>query len=49
MNAFHKDFMKTYYPYFWSAPKIQPKRDIKVRQFYVFAKAVVTKRSYARL
>jgi hypothetical protein len=39
MNAFHKDFMKTYYPHFWSAPKIQPKRDIRVRQFHVFARA----------
>lgn len=39
MNAFHKDFMKTFYPHFWSAPKIQPKRDIRVRQFHVFARA----------
>jgi len=39
MNAFHKDFMKTYYPNFWSTPRIEPKRDIRVRQFHVFARA----------
>jgi len=39
MNAFHKDFMKTFYPHFWSAPKIIQKRDTRVRHFYVFARA----------
>lgn len=60
MNAFHPKFMATFYPDFWGVAKsqqaltaerkaAQKEKDMKPRQFYVFAKAVVTKRNYARL
>jgi len=60
MNAFSPDYIKTYHPEFSNFFKsqqaltaerkaAQKEKDMKPRQFYVFAKAVVTKRNYARL
>jgi hypothetical protein len=59
MNAFHPKFMATFYPDFWNVAKsqqaitaerraAQKEKDMKPRQFYVFAKAM-PKRNYARL
>ena len=60
MNAFHPKFMATFYASFWNVAKsqqaitaerraAQKEKAMKPRQFYGFAKTVVTKRNYARL
>ena len=49
MNAFHPQFMKTYYPHFWDFSKSQQaltaeremaKRETKPKRFFVFAQAI---------
>ena len=48
MNAFHPQFMKTYYPNFWefktpqalAAEREQAKRELKPKRFFVFAQAI---------
>jgi len=61
MNAFHPQFMATYYPKFWDFSKSQQaltaeremaKRTVKPKQFYVYALAKNIKpfkRNYAKL
>jgi len=58
MNAFHPQFMATYYPNFWDFSKSQQaltaeremaKRNVKPRRNYVFAQAVQPKRRYVNL
>jgi hypothetical protein len=58
MNAFHPQFMATYYPKFWDFSKSQQaltaeremaKRSVKPRRVYVFAQAVKPKRRYVNL
>ena len=48
MNAFHPQFMKTFYPNFWefktpqalAAEREQAKRELKPKRFFVFAQAI---------